>query len=150
MESRAMGMQDYFNIYERKRRYLWPRIWIGLEGVTREWLVCPHKTVSRTDTCWTAPPASQTFETAKVTGAALAILLMYNPEPRQGKRKSGASPERRELAGCSAGWSHDSASVEEVDLCHCSALGVCAHHYVLRMFKAILGSKSICSKFHMW
>lgn len=22
MESRAMGMQDYFNIYERKRRYL--------------------------------------------------------------------------------------------------------------------------------
>lgn len=35
--------------------------------------------------------------------------------------------------------------VEEVDLCHCSALGVCAHHYVLRMFKAILGHTSICS-----
>lgn len=37
--------------------------------------------------------------------------------------------------------------VEEVDLCHCSALGVCAHHYVLRMFKAILGYTSICSSF---
>lgn len=56
------------------------------------------------------PLPRKTFETVELTGAALAVLLMYNPEPRQGKRRLGASPERRELAGCSAGWSHDSAS----------------------------------------
>lgn len=51
------------------------------------------------------PLASQTFETVKVTGAALAIRLVYSPELSQGRRQS----VRR------AGWSHDSAPLEEVD-----------------------------------